>query len=51
MFVEVVEDRAAREAGLLLDAGDRRAVVAVRRERVARAFEDLGAAGFEVLLG
>ena len=48
---EVVEDRAAREAGDLLEDRDGRPLVAVARERPLRALEDLGPAAFLVLGG
>ena len=51
LVLEVVEDRAAREAGRLLEPDHRRAVVAVLGECAACAVEDLGAAGLEMLLG
>ena len=48
---EVVEDRAAREADLLLQPRDGRALVAVLREAAAGAIEDLLAAALLVLCG
>ena len=48
---EVVEDRAAREADRLLQPRDRRALVAVLRERTAGAGEDLLAAFSPALVG
>ena len=48
--VEVVEDRAAREAGRLLEPCHRRALVPVLGERAAGAFEDLRPASLEMLL-
>ena len=41
---EVVEDRAAGEAGDLLESGHRRPLVPVARERLPGALQDLGAA-------
>src|SRR5512133_246117 len=46
---EVVEDRAAREPDLLLQASDRGAVVAVAGERAARPVQDLLPPGLEML--
>src|SRR5262249_54002998 len=47
----VVEDRAAREADLVLEPADGRALVAVPGERPPGAREDLLAAGLKVLFG
>src|SRR4029079_11579132 len=47
---EVVEDRAAREAALLLEPSDRRALVAVARETAPRGLEDLLAAAGAALV-
>ena len=46
---EVVEDRAARQPGLLLEAADRGALVAICREGPPGAVEDPAAGGFESL--
>ena len=48
---EVVEDRAAREAGDLLEDRDGRSLVAVAREGLLGALQDLGAAALLVLVG
>ena len=48
---EVVENRAAREAGDLLEDRDGRPLVAVASERPLRALQDLRAAALLVLLG
>src|SRR3954470_24997921 len=48
---EVVEDRAAREADLLLQPRNRRSLVAVARKRPPRPRENLLPAGLEVLFG
>src|SRR5436189_2679150 len=48
---EVVEDRAPREADLLLEPGHRCALVAVAGERPAGALQDLLPAGLEMLVG
>jgi hypothetical protein len=48
LAVEVMEDRAAREAGLLLEPAHGRPVVAVLGECPAGALEDLGLAGVEM---
>ncbi len=48
---EVVEDRATREPGLLLEACDRRPLVAVPRECPLSALEDLLATALLVLVG
>ena len=48
---EVVEDRAAREADLLLQPRDRRPLVAVARKRAAGPVENLLPAGLEMLFG
>ena len=45
---EVVEDRAAREAGYLFEQGDGRPLVPVARERLLGALQDLGAAALLV---
>src|SRR5690348_14059824 len=47
LVAEVVEDRAAREAGLVFEAPYRRALETPARERPPRAVEDLAAAGLQ----